>query len=67
MKLMNDVSFFDIFNSFLKEESQQNNWSIATSKRFRVSQKHLENFDKSISLENIDEKKLLKYVKFLRL
>ena len=56
----NDI--FAIYDEFIKTESLKNSWKLATIKKFKTSKNKLFEYDKSISLENISEKKLEGYI-----
>ncbi len=60
------VSFWDIFNGFVRECGIQNNWTDATYEKFAATKKHLEDFDINLTLETLNESKLTEYVNFLR-
>jgi integrase len=58
--------FYDIFDEFTNECGIQNNWTIATYKKFKTVKNHLYDFDSELTLESLDEIKLTEYVNFLR-
>ncbi len=60
------VSFWDIFNEFVRECGTQNNWTNATYEKFAATKKHLEDFDINLTFEALNESKLTDYVTFLR-
>jgi len=60
------VIFIDIFDEFVEECRKQNNWSLATYKKFAVVKNHLKNFDEGLTFETWDEYKLNSYVDYLR-
>jgi hypothetical protein len=60
------VSFWDTFNEFVRECGVQNNWTDATYEKFAATKKHLEDFDKNLTLDALTENKLTEYVNFLR-
>lgn len=61
-------SFLEVLDEFIKESSEQNNWTIATLKKFKVVRNHLTEFDKKIHLtfDSIGDTTLSEYVIFLR-
>lgn len=59
------ISFFETFNQFIKECSKENQWTTATIKKYRTLGNNLEKFDKRISLNSFDHKKLDKYMDYL--
>lgn len=60
------VSFWNIFNEFVRECGVQNNWTDSTYEKFTTTKKHLTNFDANLTFEALDESKLTDYVNFLR-
>lgn len=59
-------SFFDVFDEFVNECNNQNNWATGTRIRFSPVRKHLITFDKNLTFKNIDEDKLNDFVLFLK-
>ena len=61
-------SFLEVFDEFVNESGTQNNWTIATSKKFRVVRNHLTEFNEKIVLTfgSISDSVLSEYVIFLR-
>lgn len=60
------VSFWDIFDEFIRECGVQNNWTNRTYEKFAATKKHLESFDTNLTMEVLSESKLAEYVNFLR-
>lgn len=60
------VSFWNIFNDFVRECGILNNWTDATYEKFAATKKHLQDFDENLTFEALDENKLTEYVNFLR-
>lgn len=54
-------NFFDLFNKFMKEESLKNQWTDATRQKLNRVKKHLFEFDKNLTFDNLTEEKLIKY------
>lgn len=64
-ELKDKISFFDIFDEFVKESGTQNNWSTSTYAKFKTVKQHLLAFDIHLTFESLDESRLDDYVKFL--
>lgn len=58
--------FFSLFDEFVKEQSNLNNWTVSTLKKLAVVKNHLEGFDKKLTFDKLDESGLSKYLLFLR-
>ena len=61
-----ELDFMAIFDEFVKESNNQNNWAISTYKKFTAVRSHLITFNPKLTFEYFDEKGLNKYVDFLR-
>ncbi|MDM1050007.1 site-specific integrase [Sphingobacterium hotanense] len=59
------INFFETFNQFLRECAKEDNWAPATIKKYTTLRNNLEKFDKRISLDSFDHKKLDKYLDYL--
>ena len=59
-------SFWEVFDTFVRERGVQNNWTIATYKVFAAMKNHLKEFNGDLSFEYFNEFGLNKYVIFLR-
>lgn len=64
------ISFFDIFDQFIKTESQTRTWTKGTLTKFNTNIRHLKKFQESkhfrIEFDSIDEVFFNKYIKFQR-
>lgn len=60
------MSFWEIFDEFVRECGAQNNWTNATYEKFTATEKHLRDFDINLTLESLNESRLTDYVTFLR-
>ncbi|MCL1665439.1 site-specific integrase [Elizabethkingia ursingii] len=60
------VSFWKIFDEFVRENGMQNNWTDATYEKFATTKKHLETFDPDLTFDVLNENKLTEYVIYLR-
>lgn len=65
-EIMTAPDLFAIFDEFVKENGNQNDWTFATYEKFRAVKKHLQDFDPELTFESLDEAKLIDYVNFLR-
>jgi len=61
-----EINFMTVFDEFVKECGQQNNWTHATYEKFAAVKNHLTNFNPEITFEYFDEVGLNEYVCFLR-
>ncbi|MFZ4263817.1 site-specific integrase [Sphingobacterium sp. HJSM2_6] len=59
------INFFETFNQFLRECAKEDNWTISTIKKYTTLRNNLEKFDRRISLDSFDHKKLEKYLDYL--
>lgn len=59
------INFFETFNHFLRECAKEDNWTISTIKKYTTLRNNLEKFDRRISLDSFDHKKLDKYLDYL--
>ena len=60
------ISFMDKFDEFVRECGVQNNWTDSTYEKFAATKKHLQDFDKELTFETLNENKLTEYVNYLR-
>lgn len=60
------ISFFKVFDEFVRECGIQNNWTEATYEKFAATRNHLLNFDPNINFEVLNDFKLSEYINFLR-
>jgi len=55
-------SFFDIFELFVKENSRLNNWTKATISKFSTIKRHLQNFKKDLSFNDLNQEGLNDFI-----
>ena len=60
------ISFWEIFDEFVKECGNQNNWTESTYEKFAAVKNHLKEFKEDVTFEYFDEFGLNEYVNFLR-
>ena len=60
------ISFWEIFDEFVKECGNQNNWTESTYEKFAAVKNHLKEFKENVTFEYFDEFGLNEYVNFLR-
>lgn len=60
------LSFWEIFDLFTKENGKMNDWTEATYEKFASAKNHLIGFDKKMTFESLSETRLNEYVIFLR-
>ena len=61
-----ETSFWDVFDEFVKECGNQNNWTESTYEKFAAVKSHLKEFKDDVAFEYFDESGLNEYVNFLR-
>lgn len=61
-----ETSFWDVFDEFVKECGNQNNWTKSTYEKFAAVKSHLKEFKDDVAFEYFDESGLNEYVNFLR-
>ena len=61
-----EISFWKIFDEFVRENGVQNNWTDATYEKFAATKKHLEEFDSELTFDSLNENKLTEYINYLR-
>lgn len=61
-----EITFFDVYDLFTKDEGKKNQWTIATYKKMNTQKQDLLDFDKNISFSDITEEKLIDYQYFLQ-
>lgn len=59
-------TFFNIFESFVKECGRQNNWTASTYEKFAAVKKHLTEYDPAVDFSGFDEAGLTNYTYFLQ-
>ena len=60
------ISFWKVFDEFVKECGNQNNWTESTYEKFAAVKNHLKEFKEDVTFEYFDEFGLNEYVNFLR-
>ena len=60
------VSFWEIFDEFVKECGNQNNWTASTYEKFAAVRNHLKEFKEDATFNYFDKFGLNEYVNFLR-
>lgn len=66
IQISEELSFFQVFDKFVKESSRLNNWSDATLTKFSTVKKHIYNFNSNPEFENFNESGLTDYLIYLR-
>ena len=60
------ISFGEVFDEFVKECGNQNNWTASTYEKFAAVRNHLKEFKEDVTFEYFNEFGLNEYVNFLR-
>ena len=60
------VSFWEVFDEFVKECGNQNNWTASTYEKFAAARNHLKEFKEYATFNYFNEFGLNEYVNFLR-
>ena len=60
------ISFWEVFDEFVKECGNQNNWTASTYEKFAAVRNHLKEFKEDATFNYFDEFGLNEYVNFLR-
>ena len=60
------ISFWEVFDEFVKECGNQNNWTTSTYEKFAAVRNHLKEFKEDVTFEYFNEFGLNEYVNFLR-
>ena len=60
------ISFWEVFDEFVKECGNQNNWTESTYEKFAAVKNHLKEFKEDVTFEYFDEFGLNEYVNILR-
>ena len=60
------ISFWEVFDEFVKECGNQNNWTASTYEKFAAVKNHLKEFKEDVTFEYFNEFGLNEYVNFLR-
>ena len=61
-----ETRFWDVFDEFVKECGNQNNWTKSTYEKFAAVKSHIKEFKDDVTFEYFDESGLNEYVNFLR-
>lgn len=59
-------TLFSIFDKFIKEESEINQWAFRTKLKMQGLKKHLQDFDIELSLSQLNEEKLSEFQLYLQ-
>lgn len=62
----NPYSFYKAYEEFMESTGRLNDWTNATYLKFYSLQRHLENFDKDISIDNLSEDTLQRFIKSMQ-
>lgn len=65
-KVKNELSFFEIYDLFVKEEGRKNTWTKATYQKFETQKNYLLNFNPNITFEDFTEEKLIDFQYYLQ-
>lgn len=65
-EITKETSLMNVFDEFVCESGNQNNWTEATYEKFAATKRHLQGFDANLTFESLDESKLTDYVNYLR-
>lgn len=60
------LSFWEVYNLFVRENSTKNQWTEATYEKFAALRQHLLKFRKNITFETFNEAGLMAYINFLK-
>ncbi len=60
------ISFWEVFDEFVKECGNQNDWTKSTYEKFAAVKAHIKEFKEDVAFEYFDEFGLNEYVNFLR-
>lgn len=60
-----EEDMFKVFNIFIVQQSQKNQWTDSTQKKFRSLIAHLEDFDKKLTFAKLDENTMTKFLAHL--
>ena len=60
------ISFWEVFDEFVKECGNQNNWTTSTYEKFAAVRNQLKEFKEDATFNYFDEFGLNEYVNFLR-
>ena len=60
------ISFWEVFDEFVKECGNQNDWTKSTYEKFAAVKAHIKEFKEDVTFEYFDEFGLNEYINFLR-
>ena len=60
------ISFWEVFDEFVKECGNQNDWTKSTYEKFAAVKAHIKEFKEDVAFEYFDEFGLNEYINFLR-
>ena len=61
-----EITFWDVFEKFTVDCGRQNNWTVATFKKFESVKNHLKSFNENLQFQTFTESGLNDYIIFLR-
>ncbi len=64
-KASSENSFFEVYDTFVSEESVNSQWNFRTLQKIKTQRKVLYDFDENISFEKLDEGYLMNFQKYL--
>lgn len=65
-KSENELSFFEVYDLFVKEEGKKNVWTKATYQKIETQKRYLLEFDSNISFKDFTESKLIEFQYYLQ-
>jgi len=65
-KSENELSFFEVYDLFVKEEGKKNVWTKATYQKMETQKRYLLEFDSNISFKDFTESKLIEFQYYLQ-
>lgn len=60
------LTFFEVFDLFMREEGRMNNWTLNTHEKFTNVKSILTAFDKNLAFEDLHVGRLMDYIYFLQ-
>lgn len=65
-KSENELSFFEVYDLFVKEEGKKNVWTKATYQKMETQKRYILEFDSNISFKDFTESKLIEFQYYLQ-
>lgn len=65
-QISENVRFWDVYDTFIKETGQLKSWTKASYQKFATVRKHLLDFDKDVNFSTFDESGLNRYMNYLQ-